>query len=115
MLTNNKGLKLVLKRNTPCQRILTQNEKLPIALQQNYWALRKMKRSFEYPDMDSVKYLFTFKYKKGGQQGLGMGETGRCWSRVKISNAQERVLEINLYLKKKILCVCILLLCNKTQ
>ena len=101
MLTNNKGLKLFLKRNTPCQRILTQNE--------------KMKRSFEYPDMDSVKYLFTFKYKKGGQQGLGMGETGRCWSRVKISNAQERVLEINLYLKKKILCVCILLLCNKTQ
>ena len=45
-----------------------------------------MKRSFEYPDMGSIKYLFTFKYKKGGQQGLGMGEMGRCWSRVQISN-----------------------------
>ena len=45
-----------------------------------------MKRSFEYPDMDSVKYLFTFKYKKGGQQRLGMGEMGRCWSRVQISS-----------------------------
>ena len=45
-----------------------------------------MKRSFEYPDMGSIKYSFTFKYKKGGQQGLGMGEMGRCWSRVQISN-----------------------------
>ena len=36
--------------------------------------------------MGSIKYSFTFKYKKGGQQGLGMGEMGRCWSRVQISN-----------------------------
>lgn len=57
--------------------------------------------------MDSVKYLFTFKYKKGGQQGLGMGEMGRCLSRIQISNAQERTLEINLYLKKDFMCVYI--------
>ena len=45
-----------------------------------------MKRSFECPDRGSVKYCFTFKYKKGGHQGLGMGEMRRCWSRVQISN-----------------------------